>query len=285
MPLVSVLTTCYKRADLLPDTIRSVLASSWEDFEYIIVDDASPDDSFKIALDAAQRDKRVKAYRNDVNLGDYPNRNKAVSLATGKYIKFVDHDDMIYSHGLRVFVESMEKFPTAGFGLSADGDGAHPYPDLLQPNESFHKHYFERELFGRAPGSAIVRLDAFRAVGGFSGRRFIGDAELWFKLAARFPLVRLVRDLTWDRSTGDEKESVMEARNSNNQEVRIQFTFDRILENQFLSSQEKELVIKQYKKELLKAALYKSYKQRSVYPLSHTLSLIKKARLNAGAGA
>ena len=59
---------------------------------------------------------------SQTNLGDYPNRNKAASYAKGKYIKYLDADDLIYPHGLEVMVHTMEQFPKAGLGdLSKSG--------------------------------------------------------------------------------------------------------------------------------------------------------------------
>ena len=113
-PLVSVLMTTYNREKYLAIAVESVLASTYENFELIIVDDQSKDKSYEIALSYAQKDKRVKVFKNEKNLGDYPNRNKAASLANGKYLKYVDADDMIYPTGLEVMVSGMEKFPEAG---------------------------------------------------------------------------------------------------------------------------------------------------------------------------
>ena len=64
-----------------------------------------------IAKSYEQKDARIKVYVNDKNLGDYPNRNKAASYAKGKYIKYLDADDLIYPHGLEVMVHTMEQFP------------------------------------------------------------------------------------------------------------------------------------------------------------------------------
>ena len=78
---VSILTTVYNRDKYLAACIDSVLASSYQDWELIIVDDVSSDGSVSIALAYEQKDARIKVYVNDKNLGDYPNRNKAASYA------------------------------------------------------------------------------------------------------------------------------------------------------------------------------------------------------------
>jgi glycosyltransferase involved in cell wall biosynthesis len=198
-PLVSVLMTAYNRAPFVGEAIESVLRSTIEDLELIIVDDASTDDTAAIARRYAARDERVRVYVNDANLGDYPNRNKAASYARGTYLKYLDSDDALYPHGLAAMVWCMEACPDAGFGLSAVADVAGPYPRRLLPREAYREHFFVRDLFGRAPGSAIILRSAFEAVGGFSGKRQVGDHELWLALARRFPLVKMPRDLVWDR--------------------------------------------------------------------------------------
>lgn len=203
--LVSVLTTAYNREKYIADAIESVLASTYTNFELIIVDDGSTDNTVKIAKSYEAKDKRVKLYVNEKNLGDYPNRNKAASYASGKYIKYLDSDDIIYPHGLEVMVRSMEQFPVAGFGLSASGYEEAPMPLIKTCKESYIEHFSSKNHFDRAPGSAIIRKDAFDAVGGFSGKRMIGDFELWLKMSCHYPLVVFQRDLVWDRMHSDQE--------------------------------------------------------------------------------
>ncbi len=199
-PLVSVLMTTYNREKYLAAAIESVLASTYENFELLVVDDQSKDKSLEIARSYAARDKRVRSVLNEQNLGDYPNRNKAASLAQGKYLKYVDADDAIYPVGLQVLVEGMEQFPDAGFGLaSLPQDSERMYPFALQPAEAYKRHYFDKQLFHKAPLSAIIRKDAFEAVGGFSGRRYLGDFEMWHILAAKFSVVLMQQGVVWYR--------------------------------------------------------------------------------------
>jgi len=198
VPEVSVLMTAYNRQDIIKEAIESVLSSEFEDFEFIVVDDCSNDGTFEVALSYAAHDDRVRAFKNEINLGDYPNRNKAASYAQGKYLKYLDSDDRIYPWGLGAFVQCMEHFPEAGFGLAARAEYDRPHPVLFSPREAYLEEYMGRELFGRAPGSAIIRRDAFETVGGFSGIRQLGDFEFWHKIGARYPLVTLPPALVWD---------------------------------------------------------------------------------------
>src|SRR5688572_29970543 len=94
-PLVSVLMTAYNREKYIRDAIQSVLNSGYNNFELIIADDGSTDNTASIAREYAAQDTRIQFVENEQNLGDYANRNKVASMARGKYLKYVDSDDTI----------------------------------------------------------------------------------------------------------------------------------------------------------------------------------------------
>jgi len=206
MALVSVLMTTYNREKYITEAIESVLASSYEKLELIIVDDVSSDRTLDIARKYEAKDARVKVFVNNENLGDYLNRNKAASYARGKYIKYLDADDIIYFYGLEVMVNYMERFPEAGFGLASIVSSEKPFPIVLSPREIYLENYNGYSHFDRAPGSSIIKLEAFNKVGGFSGKRMIGDFEFWFRIARQFSMVKFPFDLYWNR-THEEQES------------------------------------------------------------------------------
>jgi glycosyltransferase involved in cell wall biosynthesis len=199
-PLVSVLITIYNRERYLAAAVESVLTQSMQDFEVILVDDGSKDGSARLAGDYAAREPRIKFLRNERNLGDYPNRNRAASEASGKYLKYVDADDLLYPRSLAIMVDAMEKWPEAGLGLSWNViDPPQPYPFVTSPREVIRGHFLGRGLLGVGPSAALIRRESFKAVGGFSGRQFIGDTELWLKLAQLQPVVSLPPALVWWR--------------------------------------------------------------------------------------
>lgn len=215
--------TAYNREAFIAQAMESVLGSSMNDFELIVVDDASTDSTFQTASAIAKRDSRVRLFRNDANLGDYPNRNRAAGYATGKYLKYLDSDDVIYPYGLEVMCRCIEAFPDACLAISAVPDSATPYPVRLSPREAYLEHFGGLDTFARAPGSTIVRKSDFDAAGGFSGRRQVGDHELWLKLARRKPVVKMPSDLVWDRKVdGQEKSSATDAQRAvMHDEVRV----------------------------------------------------------------
>lgn len=204
--------TSFNREKYIAKAIESVLASTYTNFELIIVDDDSKDKTVSIAQDYEAKDDRIKVYVNAENLGDYPNRNKAATYAKGKYIKYLDADDMLYYYGLEVMVNYMERFKNAGFGLASRVSEDKPFPICLNPKEIYAEHFNGESHFDRAPGSAIIKLDAFTKVGGFSGKRMIGDYELWFKLSRYFPMVKFPFDLYWNRLHEEQESKSVYAR-------------------------------------------------------------------------
>jgi hypothetical protein len=130
----------------------------------------------------------------------------------------------MYPHCLQVMVHAMEQFPEAGFGLSAKGDKARPYPVCISPAEIYVEHYNGYGHFDRSPGSAIINKKIYDAVGGFSGKRHIGDTELWLKLSQKYSLVKFPPDLYWAR-THELSESAIE-RKSNYEKIRKELERD-----------------------------------------------------------
>ncbi|MDB9782715.1 glycosyltransferase [Winogradskyella sp.] len=206
IPKVSILTTVYNREKYIAACIESVLASAYQDWELIIVDDQSTDASVAIAKKYAAQDSRISVYVNTINLGDYPNRNKAASYATGTYIKYLDADDIIYPHGLAIMVETMDAFPEAVLGISQQvAEDYKSFPFVMQPTETFTREFLQRGVLGLGPTGTIIRRDAFEALGGFTGTRYIGDTELWYKLALTYPVVKMVDGLIFWRQHEDQE--------------------------------------------------------------------------------
>jgi glycosyltransferase involved in cell wall biosynthesis len=189
-PLVSVLMTVYNRELYLAESIESVLASTYTNFELIIVDDVSSDKSFAIAQSYAVSDSRIRLYRNEQNLGDYPNRNKAASYAKGKYIKYVDSDDAIFNWGLSYCVEQMEQYPHAALGTLCFKEQM--VKVCVGSSEIIEEHFFKNELLNIGPSGTIFRKDAFEKIGFFDTCYGIAsDNYVNIKLAALYPVVLL----------------------------------------------------------------------------------------------
>jgi len=205
-PLVSVLMTAYNRQAFIAEAIESVLSSTYTNFEFIIVDDCSSDHTLQISKSYIGKDSRIRVYQNEKNLGDYPNRNRAAWYAKGKYLKYVDSDDMIYPHALALFVAGMETFPDAAVGIMSQADQDNKtFPYQLSPAEAYRYHFYQRGLFDTGPSALIFKTESFNKMGGFSGKRFVGDTEINLKLAAQWPVVILAPSLIfWREHAGQE---------------------------------------------------------------------------------
>lgn len=93
-PTVSVLVPVYNGMPYLPDALKSVLRQTWSDFEVVVVDDASTDDSWTAIQAITDRDSRVRAVRNETNLGLPGALNRGMELSRGKWIARQDQDDL-----------------------------------------------------------------------------------------------------------------------------------------------------------------------------------------------
>jgi len=198
---VSILVTVYNREAYLEATLRSVMASSFTAFEVIVVDDCSSDQSVEIARKVEREDSRLKVHVNERNLGDYRNRMKAASLAEGRYLKYVDSDDLIYPHSLGVMVAAMEANPAVSLALSHSvPEDEQPYPWVLSPQDAYRKQFLGRGCLSCGPSGAIIRRDAFEDIGGFRQEwKVLSDIDLWQRLAARWPVALLPPGLVWWR--------------------------------------------------------------------------------------
>ena len=108
-PTVSVVMAAYNvRAFDFHRAVGSILAQTYKDFEFIIVDDASTDDTVKIAETYEDKDDRVVVFKNDKNLGAADTRNRGIERSKGKYIAIMDADDIAHPKRLAKQVAFLE---------------------------------------------------------------------------------------------------------------------------------------------------------------------------------
>ena len=92
--LVSIITPNYNCVRFIAQTIESVLFQTYTNWEMIIIDDCSTDGSYEIAQEYAIKDNRIKVIRNEKNCGAAISRNKAIEIAQGEFVAFLDSDDL-----------------------------------------------------------------------------------------------------------------------------------------------------------------------------------------------
>jgi len=118
-PTVSVVMATYNRQEILEESVYSVLNQSFGDFELIIVDDCSTDNTRSILHNLQQQDRRIKILNTPKNSGCNIARNLAIDLACGKYIAIMDDDDIADPDRLMRQVEYLEQHPDIGLVGSA----------------------------------------------------------------------------------------------------------------------------------------------------------------------
>ncbi len=117
-PLVTISSAFYNTGPLLLDMVRSAFAQTFADWELILIDDGSTDDSLRIAQSI--QDPRIRVYSNGKNLGRSASLNRITDLARGKYIARMDSDDLCSPHRIQKQVnllESNSQIDVAGTGM------------------------------------------------------------------------------------------------------------------------------------------------------------------------
>lgn len=187
MPKVSVLMPTYNYGSYLAKAIESVLNQTYRDFELIIVDNSSTDDTGKI-VSFYQNDSRVKYFRNAQNIGNINNFNKALEYANGEYIKFLFSDDFVHPEALEDFVNVLDNnlsvsLVTSYFEYFGSMSKIHKQPQVgkLSGYEAIKSTIINGNWIG-SPSNVIFRKSCYDG-NGFSNKwRWWSDLEFWHRI-------------------------------------------------------------------------------------------------------
>ena len=177
-PLVSVVTPVYNGEAFLAECIESVLAQTYRNIEYIIVNNCSTDRSLEIAMDYASKDDRIRVHRNEEFVGVIDNHNIAFGLISpeARYCKVVSADDFIFPECIERMVEFGEAHPSAGIVNAYQLSGSvirwqgFAYPRAVWPGREVCRQVFlgGDPTFGfGTPTSILYRADLVRDKDGF----------------------------------------------------------------------------------------------------------------------
>jgi glycosyltransferase involved in cell wall biosynthesis len=188
-PKVTFVVPCYKLAHLLSECVSSILDQTYSDFELLIMDDCSPDNTPKIAASFA--DPRIKHIRNPHNLGHLQNYNKGIATARGKYVWLISADDTLRRrHALERYVQLLDKHPKVGYVFSPavrlrDGQewGTLPYSICWHKDDIFDGRKWLAKLIQRnriVAASAMARKECYEKLSIFPiNLPWNGDWYLW----------------------------------------------------------------------------------------------------------
>jgi len=113
-PLVSVIIPAYNVESVIGEAIESILTQTYQNIEVIIIDDRSKDGTWRIVQEYAAKDRRIRAYQNEANLGIGGNRAKGIELAKADYICWQDSDDISLPHRVHDQVMYLLDHPKVG---------------------------------------------------------------------------------------------------------------------------------------------------------------------------
>lgn len=191
-PFVSIVTPAYNEADYLAECIESVLSQTYQNWEYIIVDNCSTDGTQQVAERYADRDRRIQIYRNDHLLDVIQNHNAALRHISpeSKYCKVVFGDDWIFPECLEQMVALAEAHPSVGIvgayaleGTKIAWTGIEYPSSVISGLEICRRHLLDAlYVFGSA-NAILYRADLVRGRQPFYNERNIhADTEVCFSL-------------------------------------------------------------------------------------------------------
>jgi len=194
--LFTIITVTYNSAAFVKQTIDSVLAQEYPDFEFIIGDDCSSDNTWEIIESFS--DKKIRKYRNEVNLGEYANRTKALHQALGKYVIFIDGDDVMYEHALQTFYSYTASFPECAMFFCGDWDPRILCPYKVDPVTIYRFEYLDKGIIGGNFTKVLFKTEIIKNYVFPLGIR-TGDTYIQLKIAQKYPGVVIPAGLNWWR--------------------------------------------------------------------------------------
>lgn len=185
-PVVSIIIPSKNRASLINRALKSVINQTFQDWECIVIDDFSEDNTKEAVLKI--KDDRIKYYRNDSTLGAAASRNKGLNLSRGKYIAFLDSDDEWFSQKLEKQFQLIESLPVY-YGLVYCWmnyyDGNRLVYTLQEENKgNLFPDIISRIMTGGTP-TLLIRKEVISNVGGFDERIKNGDDQDFIRRIAK----------------------------------------------------------------------------------------------------
>ena len=227
-PKISLIMSVYNGEDYLAETVESVLCQTFTEWEFIIINDCSTDNTSKILAEYASKDARVKVHTNKTNLRLPSSLNKALSLAEGKYIARMDADDICMPDRLQKQYDFMEANPNVDLsscrfltlkngvyssgGCGGKGDNESIKALLLVTNPILH------------PG-IIAKADAIKELGYDKNFTCTEDMELWTRFALSDKRIEILSEYLMIYRLHDKQITETTLDKQKNEVIKIQKTY------------------------------------------------------------
>lgn len=203
-PLVSIILPTYNRAAFILETIESIRNQTFENWELIIVDDGSDDNTEELI--SMIKDNRIQFYKaGKIGIGGKI-KNMGLKMASGELYAFMDSDDLWADTKLEKQVAALQQYPIAGFSLT----GGFNFRKYLEPVEYFYEQregikcgdllvpYFKSQVSATTP-SLIFKRECLNITGYFDETIFFSDVDFILNLAMHFKGIILYEPLLYRR--------------------------------------------------------------------------------------
>ncbi len=185
MPEISVIIPTYNHEEFIEQTLESVFEQTFTDYEIIVVNDGSPDETSK-RLKPYLKKRKIRYYEKEKNEGQAAARNLGLSKAKGTFIAFLDDDDLWPPDKLRWQRDCLKSFELTAVGGPCGfiEDGRKIRPQKNEEEKRFkYADFFHGNPFV-SPGQVLIRADALHHIGGFDESLWgTDDLDLWMHLS------------------------------------------------------------------------------------------------------
>lgn len=185
MPKVSVLMGIYNCADTLEEAVDCIINQTFTDWELIMCDDCSTDNTYEVAQKTAEKDSRIIVIKNENNLTLAPTLNKCASVARGEYLARMDGDDICDLNRFEKEVEILDgnsEYSVVSCQMNLfDSEGVYrvvSHPDIPSPQDLIKRSQF-------CHAGCMMRKSVFDSVGGYSESadyKRVEDYDLWARM-------------------------------------------------------------------------------------------------------
>ncbi len=193
-PKVSVVMPVYDAEKYLREAIESILNQTFKEFEFIIIDDDSVDESWGIIQEYADRDERIIASKNKKNLGIAGNRNRGLSLMKGRYVVWQDADDISIPTRVEKQYEFMEENPEVGI-VGGYLQFFNEKRDLSIRKYTLDDKSLRKTIFRYSPVAepgAMIRKKCLDELGGYNLRYPpAADLDMSFRIGSKYKFANL----------------------------------------------------------------------------------------------
>lgn len=227
--MVSIILPTYNGSKYIRESIESILQQTYENWELIIIDDCSKDDTPQIIAEYAKLDKRIRVYRNENNLRLPASLNKGFSLSKGDFLTWTSDDNKYKPNAIEVLQSKLKQNTNLGLVFSAMDyiDSAGKVRDVSQRVENKNEIYYKNIVMA----SFMYTRKAYEKTGDYDTKRFlVEDYDYWLRIVENFDFDYIEESLYFYRT---HEGSLTETRNRQVLEAKIELYEDKLCSNDF----------------------------------------------------